>query len=142
MTKKITTPSAQDRDFELGIGTEKVCYVIQKARMFDVKEEVSDPGSGSNASDDDMRDILEDFADDATRQELVEFIRSLDEEEQAALVALAWVGRGTYDSGEWKDAVAEARRAHNKRTAEYLLSLPMLGDYLEEGLDAFGESCG
>ena len=142
MTKKITAPSAQDRDFELGIGTEKVCYVIQKARMFDVKEEVSDPGSGSNASDDDMRDILEDFADDATRQELVEYIRSLDEEEQAALVALAWVGRDTYDADEWKDAVAEARRAHNKRTAEYLLSLPMLGDYLEEGLDAFGESCG
>jgi hypothetical protein len=141
MTKRIATPAAQDRDFELGIGTEKVCYIIQKARMFDVKEEVSDPNSGSNAADDDMRDVLEDLADDATAQELVEYIRGLDEEEQSALVALAWVGRGTYDADEWKDAVAEARRAHNKRTAEYLLGLPMLGDYLEEGLAAFGESC-
>jgi hypothetical protein len=141
MTKKISTAAAQERDFELGINTEKVCYLIQKARMFDVKEGVSDPDSGSNAADDGMRDILEDFSGDATRQELVEYIRSLDEEEQIALVALTWTGRGTYDANEWKDAVAEARRAHNKRTAEYLLGLPMLGDYLEEGLAAFGESC-
>lgn len=141
MTKTISTPPPEERDFEYGINPEKVCYVIQKARMFDAKEDVSDPDSGSNASDDDMRDILEDFADDATRQELAEYIRSLDEEEQTALVALAWIGRGTYTPKEWKDAAAEARRAHNKRTAEYLLGLPKLGDYLEEGLAAFGESC-
>jgi len=35
-----------------------------------------------------------------------------------------------------------ARTEHNKRTAEYLLHLPLLGDYLEEGLAAFGENCG
>jgi len=34
-----------------------------------------------------------------------------------------------------------ARTEHNKRTAEYLLKLPLLGDYLEEGLAAFGEDC-
>jgi hypothetical protein len=123
------------------ISTEKVCYIIQKARMFDVKSEVSDPDSGSNPTDDDMRDVLEDFADDPTRQELVAFIRGLDEEEQIALVALAWVGRGTYSAAEWGEALDAARDAHNPRTAEYLLSLPILGDYLEEGLDAFDESC-
>ena len=56
--------------------------------------------------------------------------------------AFAWVGHSTYTSEEWKDAVAEAHRAHNKRTAEYLLGLPILVTYLEEGLAAFGESCG
>jgi len=126
---------------QLGINPQKVCHVIVKARTFDAKEGVSDPDSGSNASDDEMRDILEDFADDATAMELAEYIRSLDEEEQINLVALAWVGRGTFDPSEWTDAIAEAQRAHNKRTAEYLLGLPMLGDYLEEGLAAFGESC-
>lgn len=74
--------------------------------------------------------------DDAIYQELTEYIRSLDEEEQINLVALAWVGRGTYSIGEWEDALAEARHAHNARTAEYLTTLPMLGDYLEEGLAA------
>jgi Protein of unknown function (DUF3775) len=125
----------------LGINPDKVCHVIIKARTFDAKEEVSDPDSGSNATDDAGRDILEDLADDATYQELVEYIRSLDEEEQINLVALTWVGRGTYTRAEWKEALSEARAAHNARTAEYLTGMPMLGDFLEEGLAAFDESC-
>jgi hypothetical protein len=123
-------------DFELEVDSTKVSEIIQKARMFDVKEELSDPESGSNPTDDDMRDILEDSADDPTLQELLEMIRSLDEDEQIHLVALAWVGRGTFDAAEWKNAVMEARAAHNTHTAEYLVGLPLLGDYLEEGLAA------
>jgi hypothetical protein len=125
----------------LAINPEKVCHIIVKAREFDVKEEVSDPDSGSNPSDDRVADVLEDFADDPTYQELVEYIRGLDEEEQIALVALTWLGRGTYDRSEWKAALEEARAAHNARTAEYLTGMPMLGDFLEEGLAAFGQSC-
>ncbi len=125
----------------LGINPEKVCHIIAKARAFDVKEADSDPASGSNAADDGMTDILEDKKGDATYQELMAFIRALDEEEQLNLVALAWVGRGTYDITEWDEAMDEARTEHNKRTAEYLTGLPMLGDYLSEGLAAFGESC-
>jgi hypothetical protein len=54
-------------------------------------------------------------------------------------VALAWLGRGTYDLDEWKEAVATARTEHSRRTAEYLLTLPLLGDYLEDGLAMFDE---
>jgi len=125
--------------FELGIDSEKLAGIIEKARMFDAKEEVSDPDSGSNASDDDMRDILEDLADDSTRQELIHLIRDLNVDEQSNLVALAWLGRGTYDKREWNEALQEARAAHNNHTAEYLLGLPLLADYLEEGLAALGE---
>lgn len=32
----------------------------------------------------------------------------------------------------------EAARARNKRTAEYLLGIPLLGDYLDEALSQFG----
>lgn len=124
----------------LGINPEKVRHIITEARMFDAKEDTSDPDSGSNATDDRMADILEDLPDDATYQELAEYIRALDEDEQIELVALAWLGRGTYDAAEWGEALAEARRAHNKRTVEYLTSLPMLGDYLEEGLALVEES--
>jgi hypothetical protein len=35
----------------------------------------------------------------------------------------------------------EAARAHNKRTAAYLLGMPLLGDFLEEGLSLLGYSC-
>ena len=124
----------------LNIATDKVAFIIVKAREFDVKEADSDPDSGSNATDDDETDVLEDKPDDPVRQELVSYINGLNVDEQIELVALAWLGRGTYDIEEWREAIATAKSEHNRRTAQYLLGLPMLGDYLEEGLDAFGES--
>ncbi len=124
----------------LNIGTDKVAFVIVKAREFDVKEGDSDPDSGSNATDDGDTDVLEDNGDDPVRSELVQFINNLNEDDQVELVALAWLGRGTFDLSEWSTALETARSEHNKRTAQYLLGLPMLGDYLEEGLAAFGET--
>ncbi len=35
----------------------------------------------------------------------------------------------------------EAARAHNDRTAEYLIGTPLVGDFLEEGLSKLGYSC-
>ena len=51
---------------ELTISPEKVGFLIEKARQFDVKEAASDPDSGSNASDDDMIDVLEDDGRDSS----------------------------------------------------------------------------
>jgi hypothetical protein len=134
-------PPVDPDAIDLGIATEKVCHIIVKARAFDAKEGDSDPDSGSNATDDGMADVLENKPDDATYGELVSFIRALDLDEQINLTALAWLGRGTYDLSEWQEALSTARGEHNGRTAEYLLGLPLLGDYLEEGLAMFNESC-
>ena len=41
---------------ELAISAEKVGFLIEKTREFDVKEGVSDPDSGSNGADDGMID--------------------------------------------------------------------------------------
>jgi len=57
------------------------------------------------------------------------------------LVALTWVGRGTFEVGDWKEAVEEATREHSNHTAEYLLGMPQLASYLEDGLSAFDMSC-
>jgi hypothetical protein len=123
----------------LEIATDKVAFIILKAREFDVKEGDSDPDEGSNPTDDGNADVLEDQGDDPVREELLSAIRGLDEDERAELVALAWLGRGTYDIEERDDAVATARSEHHKRAGEYLLSLPLLGDYLEDGLAMFDE---
>jgi hypothetical protein len=124
----------------LSIPTDKIAFIVEKAREFDGKEGGSDPDSGSNPTDDGAADILEDQPGDATRQELYDAIRGLNEDQRLELIALAWVGRGTYDLGEWQEALDTAYAEHGKRPAHYLLTLPLLGDYLEEGLAAFGES--
>jgi len=125
---------------ELAISAEKVAALIAKARQFDVKDVVTDPDSGSNASDDAMLSVLEDHRDDPVRTELTAIIRGLNDDEQIDLVALAWLGRGDGELDDWEDIRAEAARAHNKRTAEYLLGMPLLGDLLEEALTQFGHS--
>ncbi len=55
-------------------------------------------------------------------------------DEQIDLVALMWLGRGDGDLDNWRELRAEASRAHNNRTASYLIGTPMLADYLEEAL--------
>lgn len=45
---------------DLSIAVEKVCFVIVKAREFDVKDVVTDSDDASNASDDSMISVLED----------------------------------------------------------------------------------
>jgi len=131
---------AQNAAPSLEIATDKVAFIIEKAREFDVKEGDSDPDEASNPIDDGETDVLEDKpSEDPVRVELADAIRALNEDERAQLVALAWLGRGTYDLEEWDEALETARSEHKKRTAEYLLGLPLLGDYLEDGLALFDE---
>lgn len=125
----------------LELSPEKICYLIVKVREFDAKDEETDPDSGSNASDDKMYSVLEDHKDDPVVQEIEEIINDLNEDEQNALVALYWLGRGDGGIGDWSNLRHEAKRAHNDRTAAYLMGEPLLSDYLEEGLSMFGLSC-
>lgn len=126
---------------ELTIDLDKVCYVVVKARQFDAKEGSIDGQSEAEAGDENAREVLTDFEGDAAYDEALEFIRTLDEDSQCALVALMWLGRGDFDKEGWTDALQTARDERNERTAEYLLGTPLLADYLEEGLAAFGRSC-
>ena len=126
---------------ELQISPEKVCFVVIKAREFDVKDAVTEPDPGSNPSDDQMAAVLEDHADDPVVEELSSLIGAMSEDEQIDLVAMAWLGRGDYMADDWPSVREEAARAHNQRTAAYLLGMPMLGDFLEEGLSLLGYSC-
>ncbi|HLN11321.1 MAG TPA: DUF3775 domain-containing protein [Xanthobacteraceae bacterium] len=126
---------------DLSIAIEKICFIIDKAHEFDVKDVVSDPDSGSNPTDDGMVSVLEDHGDDAGGFELTSFINGLDEDEQIDLVALTWLGRGDETLDDWDDLRAEAARQHNRRTAAYLLGMPLLADFLEEGLAKFDLSC-
>ena len=131
-----------DSDPDLSIATDKVCFIAIKAREFDVKDLVTEPDPGSNPTDDGMIAVLEDHPDDPVLRELTDFIGGLSEDERVDLVALAWLGRGDGTIEDWGELRAQAASEHSRRTAHYLLGLPLLADYLEEGLSEFGESCG
>ena len=140
--KKPRDIDPDDVNVELTISTEKVCYLILKAREFDVKDAVTETDPGSNPSDDMDASILEDHADDPVVEEITSVIDDLSVDEQVDLVAIAWLGRGDYTADDWEAVRGEAADAHNESTAEYLLGMPLLGDYLEEGLSLLGRGCG
>jgi hypothetical protein len=119
----------------LTVNPEAVSFIIAKARAFDAKVEPDDPDSGSNASDDREIDILEDFADDPTLEELKSAIDGLNDDESRDLVAIMWAGRGDYDKSSWRDARAQASTIPPRDRSRYLCGTPMLADYLEQGMD-------
>jgi len=124
----------------LSISSEKVAYLIVKAREFDVQDANSDPDSGSNASDDGMADVLEDHADNPVRQEIRAFVDALSDDEKADLIALMQLGREDGTMEEWEAMRTQGLREHGGRVAAYLLGQPMVSDYLEDGLEQFGIS--
>jgi hypothetical protein len=66
------------------------------------------------------------------------FIDSLNEDEQAGLVALMWVGRGTFEPEEYAEALSTARHEATTPTADYLKGSLHLADHLEAALELMG----
>ena len=129
----------------LTVEIDKVCYIVSLARQFDADMPEDDEDPGSDLGGEEFDEIDEDseiHEESLVEDEIHEFVNRLNEDEAAEIVALAWIGRGSYGRDEWEQAMEEARRNANERTAEYLMGMPLLADYLEEGLAAFDLSCG
>ena len=82
--------------------------------------------------------ILENRPRDVTERELRGFLAALNEDELANLVALSWIGRGTYDAEDWDEALSTAKSERTNSTADYLMKTPDIADELEGGLEALG----
>jgi len=128
----------------MDIALDKVCELILRARAIDVKEGITDPDSGSNPIDDGNLDSLTSSPDDATEEEVREFIAGLNDDERHDLIALVYIGRGDMEPEEWGDAVRLAKEREDAMSisaADWLIGIPNLGDLLDEGLAAMGRSC-
>ncbi|BDG70599.1 hypothetical protein Rmf_05280 [Roseomonas fluvialis] len=125
-----------DEEFDLGISLESVAAIVDAARAVQEGEE-----SGAVARDEEDEEGLE-AEDDENMDEdaLRAFIAELNEDEQASLIALAWVGRGDYAGPDFEEARTLAKERNIRDPAEYLLGIDMLGDMLEEGLAELGLS--
>lgn len=128
----------------MDIALEIVCHVIHRARELVADLDPLDDEPGKHAADDTADELPEEdegLQDSSEYEELKEYIGNLNDDEQVELVALTWVGRGTYTADDWDEAVEIARDEHAKNAARYLLSQPLLADELEEGLSELGLSC-
>ncbi len=130
---------------ELAIAVDTLCRIIQRAREYEVLIPDTDPDEGSDAVDDGARDAIEDGLDDEggsnpAEAELRAIVDDLAEDEQAEVIALALVGRGTFDASEWSDAI-DAATEEIDAAADWMLGQPTLSTDLEAGLAAFDLSC-
>jgi hypothetical protein len=131
---------------ELRISTDKVCDIIEAAREVAGKVP-STAGDRTTIADDSKLATIEEPEgigedEDGRRREMVEFIAGLNVEEQTDLLALIWVGRGDYDLSEWEAALAEAEARIAARDPDYMIGDSALPQYLGDGLEAFGKTCG
>jgi hypothetical protein len=118
----------------LEISPSKVARIIIRARELDAKTSRWDTPS----DDADAESILESRASDATEDELRSYISDLNEDEQASLVAIMWIGRETFTADDLEEAIETARSEASSPTADYLLGVPLLSDYLQAGLEELG----
>ena len=135
---------------ELLTPLDTLCRIIIRARENEAQVPALDPDE--DASDvDDLDDdgdqalsVLEDELNDGVEEELRAILDDLADDQLAETLALAWVGRGTYDSSEWDDAFQEATDSveeDSESVIDELMEMPLLASHLEAGLAAFDYSC-
>ncbi len=125
----------------LDLNPETVCFLVEKAREFHAKEEVTIPEEPLNPSDSSALAVLADHRDDPTYHEFVNAVNDLEPDQQVELVALMWLGRGDLEVSEWEQARRQAGENWTEHTADDLVATPLVADYLEEGLAQLGYAC-
>jgi len=125
-----------------------LCRIILRAREYEAQTPTDyDGGEAADNVDDEEEgtlSVLDDTINDSVEEELTAAFEDLGEDQLAEVVAFCWVGAGTYEAGDWDEAMEEAQALVGDGTrgaiAE-LMDMPMLASVLESGLAAFDLSC-
>ncbi|HEX8216035.1 MAG TPA: DUF3775 domain-containing protein [Allosphingosinicella sp.] len=133
---------------ELLTPLETLCRLIIRARELEAQVPAQDPDEAADNVDDiddegesQALSVLEDELNTGVEEEMRATLDDLADDQLAETLALAWVGRGTYDVSEWDDAYAEASDVDPESSIDELMDMPLLASYLEAGLAAFDYSC-
>ncbi|MEO8531862.1 MAG: DUF3775 domain-containing protein [Deltaproteobacteria bacterium] len=119
----------------LPFDSEQIEELVLRFNAVMAKEATDISDLGGNASDDEVSEMLQETEGDLSRDEITQVIYSMDDEQQDALVALFWIGRGDAEPEEWEATKALARQQHEGLTSAYLLGQPEVGEFLTEGLE-------
>jgi hypothetical protein len=126
---------------------DSICRLILRAKELEAQVPAADPEQDPDNVDDlDDEDgaalsVLEDELNDSVEEEVQAQLDELADDQLAEVVALAWVGRGTYDVSEWDEALSEAAELDTEERIDELTDMPLLAGHLEAGLAAFDYSC-
>ncbi|HET7816363.1 MAG TPA: DUF3775 domain-containing protein [Sphingomicrobium sp.] len=125
-----------------------LCRIILRAREYEAQTPTDYDGNEAADNVDDEEEgalsVLDDTINDSVEEELRAVFEDLGEDQLAEVLAFCWVGQGTYDAGDWEEAMEEASdlaRDGGQAAIEELLEMPMLASVLESGLAAFDLSC-
>ena len=132
---------------ELLTPLDTLCRLILRAKELEAQVPAQDPDQDPDEVDDyddeggEALSVLEDELNDSVEEEVQATLDDLADDQLAEVVALAWVGRGTYDPSEWDEAFAEANDLAGDERIDELMDMPLLAGHLEAGLAAFDYSC-
>ena len=127
---------------DLSVSLEALCRLIIRARELEAQVPAIETDDEPDPTDsDDEFSVIEDEANEAVEAEIMAALDELADDQVAEVLALALVGRGTYDASEWDEALEAANDPDAEDPIDQLLEMPMLAGYLEAGLAAFDLSC-
>lgn len=125
-----------------------LCRIILRAREYEAQTASDfDAGEDPDNIDDENEgalSVLEDDVNDSVEEELQAAFEDLGEDQLAEVIAFCWVGQGTFEAGDWDEAMEEAQSLVSDGVdgaISELLEQPMLASVLESGLAAFDLSC-
>ena len=123
-----------------------LCRIVLRAREYEAQTPTDYDGGEAaenvDDADEEALSVLDDTINDSVEEELKAVLDDLGEDQLAEVLAFFWVGQGTYDVGDWDEAVEEATEmARDQGAIEELMDMPMLASVLEAGLAAFDLSC-
>ena len=132
---------------ELLTPLDSICRLILRAKELEAQVPAADPDQEADDVDD-LDDeegaalsVLEDDLYVGVEEEVQAQLDDLADDQLAEVLALAWIGRGTYDVSEWDEALVEAAELDTEERIDELTDMPLLGGHLEAGLAAFDYSC-
>jgi hypothetical protein len=129
-------PDEQEKPMAaLPFDTTRIEDLILRLNAVMAKEGTVMPDLGGNASDDEIAVTLQETEGDLSRDEITQEIESMNDEQQDALVALFWIGRGDKEPVEWDATKGLARQQHEGLVSRYLLGQPEVGEFLTDGLE-------
>ena len=125
-----------------------LCRIILRAREYEAQTPTDyDGGEAADNVDDEEEgtlSVLDDSINESVEEELQAAFEDLGEDQLAEVLAFCWVGQGTYEAGDWDEAIEEAQSLVSEGSdgaIDELMDMPMLASVLEAGLAAFDLSC-